>query len=182
MNNNHCEWGGPKEHLYPRNKTQCLRSLETFPVILYRYFKWTVSRDLDFWFFSWISFPQAPEYTTRAVSNFFANSRRYSQLKVRHWCRWHRWQMHKIFNHKGFNLVWTPLGSRVTYRYIFGFKFTLRFQQPDIVPKMPLKFSAGVADTRGKFFFGRRCRWYRLWRSRKLFRYLELCSTCWRKV
>ncbi len=25
----------------------------------------------DFWFFSWISFPQAPEYTKRAVSNFF---------------------------------------------------------------------------------------------------------------
>ncbi len=24
-----------------------------------------------FWFFSWISFPQAPEYTLRAVSNFF---------------------------------------------------------------------------------------------------------------
>ena len=24
-----------------------------------------------FWFFSWISFPQAPEYTIRAVSNFF---------------------------------------------------------------------------------------------------------------
>ncbi len=24
----------------------------------------------DFWFFSWISFPQAPEYTIRAVSNF----------------------------------------------------------------------------------------------------------------
>ncbi len=32
----------------------------------------------DFWFFSWISFPQAPEYTIRAVSNFFENSRRYS--------------------------------------------------------------------------------------------------------
>jgi hypothetical protein len=35
-----------------------------------------------FWFFSWISFPQAPEYTIRAVSNFLENSRRYSQLKV----------------------------------------------------------------------------------------------------
>ncbi len=31
-----------------------------------------------FWFFSWISFPQAPDYTVRAVSNFFENSRRYS--------------------------------------------------------------------------------------------------------
>jgi hypothetical protein len=38
-----------------------------------------------FWFFSWISFPQAPDYTIRAVSNFFENSRRYSQLQVHHW-------------------------------------------------------------------------------------------------
>ncbi len=99
------------------------------------YLKGTVSRDfllLVFWFFSWISFPQAPEYTVRAVSNFVENSRRYSQLKVHHRCHWHRWQMEKIFNHKSFNnLVWTPLGSRVN---IFAFMFTLRSQQPDIGP------------------------------------------------
>ncbi len=47
----------------------------------------------DFWFFSWISFPQAPGYTIRVVSNLFENSRRYSQLKVHHQCRWHRWQI-----------------------------------------------------------------------------------------
>ena len=47
----------------------------------------------DFCFFSWISFPQAPEYTNRAVSIFFEYSRRYSQLKVHHRCRWHRWQI-----------------------------------------------------------------------------------------
>ena len=35
-----------------------------------------------FWFFSWISFPPAPEYSIRTVSNFFENSRRYSQVKV----------------------------------------------------------------------------------------------------
>jgi hypothetical protein len=68
----------------------------------------------DFWFFSRISFPQAPEYTIRAVSNFFENSRRYSQLKVCHRCQRHRWQMQKIFNHKSFHyLVWTPVGSIV---------------------------------------------------------------------
>ncbi len=45
---------------------------------------------------------------------FFENSRRCSQLKVHYQCRWHRWQMEKIFNHKSFNhFVWTPLGSRV---------------------------------------------------------------------
>ncbi len=68
----------------------------------------------DFWFFSRISFPQAPEYTIMVVSNFFENSRRYSQLKVCHRCQRHRWQMQKIFNYKNLNyLVWTPVGSIV---------------------------------------------------------------------
>jgi hypothetical protein len=34
-----------------------------------------------FWFFSWIIFPRAPENNTRVITNFFENSRRYSQLK-----------------------------------------------------------------------------------------------------
>ncbi len=77
----------------------------------------------DFCFFSWISFPQAPEYTNRAVSNFNENSRRYSQLKVHHRCRWHRWQMAKIFKLKNFNFfVWTPLGSRVNIYINFCFQ------------------------------------------------------------
>ncbi len=58
-------------------------------------------------------FPPAPEYSFKTVSNFFENSRRYSQLKVCHRCRWHRWLMEKIFNQKNFNnFVWSPLGSR----------------------------------------------------------------------
>ncbi len=66
-----------------------------------------------FWFFPWISFPPAPEYSIKTVSNFFENSRRYSQLKVCHRCQRHRWQMEKIFNQKNFNnLIWSPLGSR----------------------------------------------------------------------
>ncbi len=72
----------------------------------------------DFWFFSWISFPQASEYTTTAISNFFENSRRYSRLKVHHRCQRHRWQMEKIFKQKKCNnFVWAPIGSRVN-RYI----------------------------------------------------------------
>jgi hypothetical protein len=47
-----------------------------------------------FWFFSWIIFLQAPDYTIRVVSSFFKNSMRYSQLKVCHWCQRHRW--HRI--------------------------------------------------------------------------------------
>jgi hypothetical protein len=49
----------------------------------------------DFWFFTWISFPQVPEYTIRTVSNFSENLQRYLQLKVHHRCRWHQWQMQK---------------------------------------------------------------------------------------
>ncbi len=66
-----------------------------------------------FWFLSWISFPPAPEYSIKTVSNFFENSRRYLQLKVCRRCQRHRWQMEKIFNQKNFNnFVWSPLGSR----------------------------------------------------------------------
>ncbi len=85
--------------------------------IIFRYhlpLKWQCHEIFCFWFFSWISFPQASDYTIRAVSNFFENSRRYSQLKVCHRCRWHWWQMEKTFKQKYFNIfVWTPLGSRV---------------------------------------------------------------------
>ncbi len=80
-----------------------------------------------FWFFSWISFPPAPEYPIRTVSNFFENSRRYSQLKVDHRCRWHRWQMKKIFNQKNFiNFVGTPLDSRLLIYIYFCLQVHLK--------------------------------------------------------
>ncbi len=65
------------------------------------FFKGTVSRDFLLLVFSWISFLQAPEYTSRAVSNFFENSRRYSQLKVDHRYQRHRWQIcHRYRRHR----------------------------------------------------------------------------------
>ncbi len=86
-----------------------------------------------FWFFSWISFPQASVYTIRVVSNFCENSRIYSQLKVCHRCQRHRWQMEKTFKQKNFNnFVWTPLGRRVK----ININFCLQVHwclQPDIV-------------------------------------------------
>ncbi len=76
-----------------------------------------------FWFFSSISFPPAPEYPIRTVSNFFENSRRYSHLNIDHRCRWHRWQMRKIINQKIFNIfVETPLDSRVNTYIHFCFQ------------------------------------------------------------
>jgi hypothetical protein len=57
--------------------------------------------------------------------------------------------MRKIFNQKNFNnFVGTPLDSRVN-KYIFAFKFTLRYLQPDINPIVCRKFAAGVVDTGG---------------------------------
>ncbi len=93
-------------------------------------FKGTVSR--DFWLLVFLM-NQFPPST--AISNFFENSRIYSRLKVHHWCHWHQWQMEKIIKQKNFNnFVCAPLGSRVNININFAFKFTLRCQQPDIVP------------------------------------------------
>ncbi len=63
------------------------------PLIVHPVLKGTVLRDFLLLVFSWISFPQAPEYTIRAVSKFFENSRRYSQLKVDHRYQRHQWQI-----------------------------------------------------------------------------------------
>ncbi len=122
-----------------------------------------------FWFFSWTSFPQASDYTIRAVSNFFKNSRRYSQLKVWHRCQRHRWQMEKTFKQKNFkNLVWTPLGSRVNKCIHFclqvHFKVTAAWYCCQYLPPVSttpvanlppvLLIATGVVDTVGKFAAG----------------------------
>ncbi len=51
-----------------------------------------------FWFFSWIGFPPAPEYSIKTALNFFENSRRYSQVKVLHWYQRHRRQIFPPFS------------------------------------------------------------------------------------
>ncbi len=80
--------------------------------------------------------------------------------------------MRKIFNQKNFNnFVGTPLDSRVN-TYIFAFRFTLRYLQPDINPIVchrcqrhrgqicrqcrwyQWQFATGVVDTAGKFAAG----------------------------
>jgi hypothetical protein len=97
----------------------------------------------DFRFFK-INFPQAPEYTVRAVPNFFENSWRYSQLNVCHRCSWHRRQMKKSSIRKLLiNFIEYLCVVELTYRSIFYFKFTLRSRQSDIV-----------------FIICHRCRWY----------------------
>jgi hypothetical protein len=131
-----------------------------------QYLKGTVSRDFDFWFFSWISFPQASEYTFTAISNFFENSRRYSRVKMHHRCQRHRWQMEKIFKQKNFNnLIWVPLGSKVNifinYCLQVHFKVSAAWYCPHYLPpvstaqaEVVAKFATGVVDTGGKFAAG----------------------------
>ncbi len=45
------------------------------------------------WVTHFTHFTQAPENNIRVISNFFENSRRYSQFKVHKRCQRHRWQI-----------------------------------------------------------------------------------------
>ncbi len=128
---------------------------------------------LDFWFFSWISFPRAPDYTIRAVSNLFENSRRYTQLKVHHRCCWKKSSIRKIL----IILLGHLWIVELTYLYIFAFKFTLRYLQPDIVPitnlppvsMIPVAICPRVVETGGKFATG-------VCDAHRTFCCFELCS------
>ncbi len=145
--------------------------------------KGTVSRDFLLLVFSRTSFPQASDYTIRAVSNFFENSRRYSQLKVCHRCQRHRWQMEKTLKQKNFNnFVLTPLGSRINMYINFCFQvhfkvsaawycchYLLPVSTTPVANLPPVslipvaitgvvvsggKFATGIVDTGGKFAAG----------------------------
>ncbi len=68
-----------------RSLFNCLMTTSpVFPLLGYMTLKGQCHEIFCFWFFSWISFPPAPEYPIRTVSNCFENSRRYSQVKVHH--------------------------------------------------------------------------------------------------
>jgi hypothetical protein len=119
-------------------------------------FKGTVSRDFLLLVFFINQFP--PIW---ANSKFFENSRRYSQLKVDHRCRWHRWQMKKIFNQKNFNnFVGTPLDSRGNTDIHFCLQVHLKVSAAWYYSLYI--FATGINNTSktgGKIC--RRCRWYR---------------------
>ncbi len=94
-----------------------------------------------FRFFSWITFPQAPENNFRIISNFFKNSRRYSQVKVHHRCQRHRWQICR-------RCQWH------------------RWQIAAGINDTGGKFATGISDTGGKFchqfpLCSCSCQWHR---------------------
>ncbi len=57
-------------------------------------FKGTVPWDFRLQDFSCISLSQNPEFPISAISNYFTNSQKYSQLKVHHRDRWHWGQIY----------------------------------------------------------------------------------------
>ncbi len=74
----------------------------------------------DFWLFSWNSFPQAPEYTVRAVSNFSKISgdicsSRCTTSDVDTGGKWKKSSIIKIL----IILFWHLWEVELTYRYIF---------------------------------------------------------------
>ncbi len=74
------------------------------------HFKGTVSRDFLLQVFSWITFPQAPDNNIRIFSNFYENSRRYSQVKVHRRYQQHRRRIcHRYQRHWGQILPPVPL-------------------------------------------------------------------------
>jgi hypothetical protein len=99
-----------------------------------------------FLFFHELVLPEPLWVSQQGQFKFCKNSRRYLQLKVHLQCRWHRWQMEKIFSQKSFNyFVWTPLVRRVNIycRLVFSFKFNLRCQQSD---EMTLMLFSGLGE------------------------------------
>ncbi len=133
-----------------------------------------------FWLFYESVSPQPQSIPLRPFRIFFQNSRRYSQLKVDHLCRWHRWQMKKIFNQKNFNnFVGTPLNSRVNIYINLCLQVHFKVSSAWLISLFATgvvdtggKFAAWIVDTGGKFATGlnnttetggkicRRCRWY----------------------
>ncbi len=108
-----------------RNVCFFLNYSTSYSLHFLRKFKGTVSRDFLLLVFSWISFPQAPEYTIRAVSKFFENSRRYSQLKVDHRYQRHRWQIyHRCQRHRRQKFIYmlTLLSKGVPFLKFFWLK------------------------------------------------------------
>ncbi len=159
------------------------------------YLKGQCQENFDFRFSTWISFPWAPDCTNRAVSNFFKNSRRYLQLKVQHWCRWHRWQMKKSSIRKFFIISFGHLLVELAYRYIFFFIApTVCISHRCHVHRWQIcrqfrwygwQFVTGVVDTGGKFATdinnNSKCHWY--WWCTLTWEYLrEFSSDSWKKL
>ncbi len=103
-----------------------------------------------FWFSSWISFPPAPEYSIKTISNFFENSRRYLQFKVHHRYQRHQWQT--LTPAAKLPLVSTTLAANLPLvSTTLEANFSSNFSS---IVDTGGKFAMGVNDTGGKFATG----------------------------
>jgi hypothetical protein len=81
--------------------------------------KGTVSRDFLLQVFFMNHLPHAPDNNIRIISNFFENSRRYSQVKGHHRCQQHRWQIAAGINDTGgkFAIGINDTGSKFFHQF-----------------------------------------------------------------
>jgi hypothetical protein len=68
------------------------------------------------WFFSWISFPQDPDYIIRAVSNFFLI---FAEIFAAQSGKWKKSSIRKFF-YDSFGHLWVV---ELAYKYIFSSSF-----------------------------------------------------------
>ncbi len=112
-----------------------------------------------FRFFSCITFPQAPDNNIRIISNFFENSRRYSQVKVHHRCQRHRWQILSLVllvlltpvANNGNNIRLQTPESELEGKNIYMFHLLPKGDQTKLLKFFWLKI----------FSICHRCRWHR---------------------
>jgi hypothetical protein len=121
--------------------------------------KGTVSLDFLLLVFLWISFPPAPEYRVRTISNFFKNARLYSQVKVHQRYQRHRQQILPQF----YWYRWQTIGTISGCRYLkVNLKAKIYIYVNSTIQRCPNKiikifliedffsFAAGVNDTGGQ--------------------------------
>ncbi len=117
-----------------------------------------------FRFLSWITFPQAPDNNFKIISNFFENSRRYSQVNVHHRVYDIGGKLLPVSTTSAANLP--PVSTTLAANFATS--------SPCVVDTGG-KFATGVNDTGGKFATGvicHLCHWHR-WQI------MGTISGCW---
>ncbi len=133
-----------------------------------------------FRFFSWIIFPQAPDFNIRIILNFFENSRRYSQVKVHYRCQRHRWQIAAGINDTGgkfrhqFPLCcWHRWQICHQCQQIFRWCQRRRWQIAIGINNTGGKFATGVIDAGGKYWeqYQAADTWKWTWRQKFIYKF-----------
>jgi hypothetical protein len=109
-----------------------------------------------------VSFPPAPEYPIRTISNLFENLRRYSQVKVHHQCQRHRCQICCRYQQHWWQIFHRSTAPAANFATSFasvvdtGGKFATNINDSGgkFAPQCHQnwwQFAAGITDTGDKF-------------------------------